>query len=142
MPGAFINEEHIKRAWSRVRAGVKIELAVASVVPPVKKVNAITRAAYLNSLASLLSLKQQLFTLACEEAKKGNDWRRVFRGRRAIFWPDANERTELGLTDFTRHEITILDPFKKKPMKVRITVDHDNRNVKDAVIVSINGHAR
>ena len=126
----------------RIRTGVKIEHAAVSVLPSSKRINSVTRMAYQNSLISILALKRQLFTLACEEAKNGRDWRRIFRGRRSVFWPDIQERTELGLTDLTNHELILKEPYTGRPMKVRMIVDHRNRNVREAIVVSLNGRAK
>ena len=142
LPGAFVSEEHVNKAWSRIRAGVKLELAAASVLPPSKKINSVTRTAYQNSLMSILSLKRQLFTVACEEARRGADWRRIFRGRRTIFWPNVQERTELGLTDYTMHEVTLVEPYRGRPLKVKMTIDHRNKSVKEAIVVNLNGRGK
>lgn len=135
----YVNEDHIRRAWSRIRAGVSVELAASSVLPGSKRINSVTRGAYQSSLVSILSLKRQLFTRAYEEAKKGGNWRRVFMGRRSIFWPDIQERTELGLTDYTRHEMILTEPYRGRPVKVRMTIDHRNRSVREAAVVFVNG---
>lgn len=140
LPGAYVSEDHVKKAWARIRAGVRVELAAASVLPSSKKINSVTRSAYQNSLTSVLTLKRQLFTLACEEARRGGDWRRIFRGRSSIFWPNLEERNELGLSDLTQHEIILTEPYKGRPVKVRMTIDHKNKNVKEAIVVSLNGH--
>jgi hypothetical protein len=142
LTGAFVNEEHVRRAWARIRAGVNLELAAASVLPTSKRINSVTRGAYQSSLVSILALKRQLFTKAYEEAKNGRDWQRVFRGRKAIMWPDFQERTELGLTDYARHELILKEPYKGRPVKVKIMVDHQNRKVKEAAVVLLNGNAK
>ena len=140
LSGAYVNEEHVRRAWARIRAGVNIELAAASVLPASRKINSATRSAYHGSLVSILALKRQLFTRAYEEAKNGRDWHRVFRGRRAIMWPDIQERTELGLTDYTKHELILKEPFKGRPVKIQIMVDHRNRKVREAAVFLVNGN--
>ncbi len=140
--GTFVNEDHVRRAWARIRAGVRVEFAAASVLPASKKINSVTRGAYQASLVNVLALKRQLFTRACEEAKRGEDWRRTFRGRRSVFWPDIQERTELGLTDYTRHELILTEPYRGRPIKVKMTIDHRNRSVREAAVVLLNGHAR
>jgi hypothetical protein len=142
LSGTFVNEEHVKRAWARIRAGVRIEFAAASVLPASKRINSATRGAYQASLVGILALKRQLFTRACEEAKKGEDWRRVFRGRKSVFWPDIQERAELGLIDYTRHELILTEPYKGRPIKVRMTIDHRNRSVREVAVVLLNGHDR
>ena len=126
----------------RVRAGVRVELAAASVLPTSKRINSSTRGAYQNSLVNILNLKRQLFSRAYEESKNGGEWRRVFMGRKSIFWPDIQERTELGLGDYTRHELILKEPYKGRPVKVRMTVDHRTRTVKEATVVLLNGHAK
>lgn len=142
LSGAFVNEDHVRKAWARIRAGVRVEFAAASVLPSSKKINSVTRGAYQASLVGVLALKRQLFTRACEEARKGEDWRRVFRGRKSVFWPDIQERMELGLTDYTRHELILTEPYRGRPVKVRMTIDHRNRSVREAAVVLLNGHAK
>ena len=142
LSGVYVNESHIEAAWARIRAGVKLELAVVSVLPASKRINSTTRTAYQNSLISVLKLKRQLFTLAYEESKKSGDWRRVFRGRRRIFWPSFQERTELGLSDYTRHELILTEPYRGKPLKVTMTFDHEKRSVREAVVLALNGRAK
>jgi len=142
LSGAAINEEHVRKAWARIKVGVKVEHAAVSVLPASKRINSVTRGAYQSSLISILTLKRQLFTRAYEEAKKGGDWHRVFMGRRSIFWPDVHERMELGLTDYTRHELILKEPYKGRPIKVRVTIDHRNRSVMEAAVVLLNGHAK
>jgi hypothetical protein len=142
LSGAYINEEHIRRAWVRIRAGVQVELAAASVLPASKRINSATRGAYQNSLISILTLKRQLFSRAYEEARKGGDWHRVFMGRRSVFWPDIQERTELGLSDYTKHELILTEPYKGRPVKVKMTIDHRNRSVREATVVLLNGHVK
>jgi hypothetical protein len=141
LSGVYVNESHIEAAWARIRAGVKLELAVASVLPASKRINS-TRTAYQNSLISVLTFKRQLFTLAYEESKKSGDWRRVFRGRRRIFWPSIQERTELGLSDYTRHELILIEPYRGRPLKVTMTIDHEKRSVREAVVLALNGRAK
>jgi hypothetical protein len=140
--GASINEEHFKKAWARVRAGVKIELAAASVLPSTKRINSSSRAVYLNTLISVLILKRDLFTKALEESKRGGDWHKIFRGRRSIFWPDIDEKKELGLTDYTRHEIIVKEPYKGRPVKITMTIDHKSKSVREAVVAPLNGDAK
>lgn len=142
LSGVYLNENHIEAAWARVRAGMKLELAAASVLPASKRINSSSRVAYLNSLISILNTKRQLFTLAYQESKKGGDWRRVFRGRRKILWPTIQERTELGLSDYTRHELVIKEPYRGKPLRVSLTIDHHNRSVMEAVALALNGRAK
>jgi hypothetical protein len=45
----------------------------------------------------------------------------------------VDERLELGLTDYVRHEIMLKEPYRGKPVKVRIIIDHGKKSVKDAV---------
>lgn len=139
LSGAYVNEAHVRMAWSRLRAGVRVELAAASVMPASKRINSVTRNAYQNSLVSVLNLKRQLFTRACEEARNGGNWRRVFMGRRSVFWPDIQERTELGLSDYTRHELILTEPYRGRPVKVKMTIDHKNRSVREAAVLFVNG---
>lgn len=138
--GAYVNESHVRLAWSRLRAGIMVEVAAASAMPSSKRINSVTRGAYQNSLVTVLNLKRQLFTKACEEARKGGDWRRFFLGRRSVFWPDIQERTELGLSDYTRHEIILKEPYRGRPIKVKMTIDHKSRSVREAAAVFVNGH--
>lgn len=142
LSGIFISENHIEAAWARIRAGVRLEMAAASVLPATRRINSTTKTAYQNSLVSVLALKRQLFTLACEESKKGGDWRTVFRGRRRIFWPSIQERTDLGLSNYTRHELILSEPYRGRPLKVMMTVDHDKRSVKEAVVFPLNGRVK
>lgn len=139
LAGAYVSDEHIRRAWMKLRAGVRVELAAASVIPSSKKINSVTRGAYHNSLVSILNLKRQLFTRAYEEAKSGGEWRRVFMGRPSVFWPDIQERTELGLCDYSRHELILREPYKGRPVKVRMTIDHRSKSVREASLVLVNG---
>jgi hypothetical protein len=140
LAGAYINEEHVRRAWARIRAGVRMELAAISVLPASRRINSVTRTAYESSLISILTLKTDLFTRAYQESRDGRDWRRVFRGRKAIFWPSIQERVELGLSDLTRHEISLNELFRGKPLKVRVIIDHNRKRVEEATVVSLNGH--
>ena len=141
LSGAWISEEHVRKAWARVRAGVQIESAVMSVLPSSSRINSTTREVYQNNLIGILRLKRHLFTLAYDEARERGNWRRIFRGRRSIFWPDANERLQLGLADYSEHELVLERPRHGRPVKVRVTIDYRNRRVKEAVMVPLNGSA-
>jgi hypothetical protein len=140
LSGAWISEEHIRKAWARVRAGVQIESAAMSVLPSSSRINSTTREVYQNNLIGILRLKRRLFTLAYETRDQGN-WRKIFRGRRSIFWPDANERLQLGLTDYSEHELILEQPRNGRHMKVKVTVDYQKRRVREAVMVPMNGAA-
>jgi len=137
-----LNEKHIEDAWTRIRAGVKVDLAAASVLPGSKRINSVNRTMYLSNLITILSLKSNLFTLAYQETTRGGDWHRIFRGRRRIFWPSVQERRALGLSDFTSHELVLNEPQRGRPLKVRMVVDHGKRRVREAAIVDLDGHAR
>jgi hypothetical protein len=142
LAGAYVNEDHVRTAWARVRAGVKTEKAAASVLPASKRINSVTRSAYQSSLISILTLKAQLFTQAFEEQRKGGDWHKVFRGRKSIFWPDESEKGALELTDYTQHEVILAEPHRGRPVKVKMTIDHDKRRVRQAELHPLNGSAR
>jgi hypothetical protein len=66
----------------------------------------------------------------------------MFRGRRSIFWPDIQERGELELSDFTRHELVLNEPYRGKPVKLTMTIDHRKKSVREAVAVSLNGRVK
>jgi hypothetical protein len=140
--GVFLNERHIEDAWARIRAGVRVEPAAASVLPTSKRINSINRTVYLSNLVTVLSLKSRLFTLAYEETRKGGDWHRIFRGRRRIFWPNAQERRALGLSDYTSHELILSEPYRGRPLKLKLMIDHGKRSVREAVVVDLDGHGK
>ncbi len=138
----FLNERHIEDAWERIRAGVKVDFAAASVLPTSRRINSINRTVYLSNLITILSLKSHLFTLAYEETRKGGNWHRIFQGRRRILWPNAQERKALGLCDYTSHELILTEPYRGRSLKVRMMIDHGKRSVREAVVFDFDGHAK
>jgi hypothetical protein len=140
--GMYLTEKHIEDAWARARAGVRLELAAASVLPASKRINSINRAAYESNLITILSLKSNLFTKAYAETVKGGDWHRIFRGRKRIFWPNAEERKALGLSDYSDHELVLNEPTRGRPIKLKMMIDHGKRSVMKAVVMDLDGHVR
>lgn len=140
--GMYIAEKHIEDAWARARAGVRVELAVSSVLPSSKRINSINRAAYQSNLITILGLKSSLFTMAYAETAKGGDWRRIFRGRKRIFWPNAEERKALGLSDYSIHELILNEPSRRRPIRLKMMIDHEKRSVMKAAVVDLDGRVR
>ena len=139
--GVYVSENHIEDAWAQIGAGVKPEHAASFVLPSSKRINSASRAAYRTALVTILTLKSELFAIARAESKRGGDWRRSFRGRRRIFWPSPQERKALGLADYSSHEVRIIEPHRRKPITVRMTVDHSKKSVVEATILDLDGRA-